>query len=106
MIPEFFLLSLGISYLIGKEIKSLWECFNFKKAIENKNNKQIWDGLVFLEENLEADSYLLSSHNKKKVLYCSLRKENIFPIIDQKTEPFYQGLNYVQNLSIFIKDKK
>ena len=106
MIPEFFLLSLGISFLVGKEIKTIWEYFRFKEAIENKDSKQSWDGLVLLEGNLEADSYLFSSLNKQKVLYCSLRKENIFPIAGQKTEPFYQGLNYVQNLSIFIKDKK
>lgn len=106
MIPEFFLLSMGISYLIGKEIKSIWECFRFKKTIENKDGKQSWDGLVLLEGKLEADSYLFSSFSKQRVLYCSLIKENLFPINDQNAEPFYQGLNYAQNLSIFIKDRK
>lgn len=61
LFPELYFLSLGLTYLIGKEIKGVKKCFDMKRVVENKECNHIEEGMVLLEGNLESDNYLFSS---------------------------------------------
>lgn len=61
LFPELYFLSLGLSYLIGKEIKDIGKCFDMKRVVENREDSHAREGLVLLEGKLESDNYLYSS---------------------------------------------